>query len=219
MRQLALDLGHRKAVAREDFLLAPCNAEAVAWIDCWPDWPAGGLAVYGPPGCGKTHLAHVWQTRAGARFTDLADLAGAIDTSVPLILDDADRGLDEVALLHAYNRFRTAGRTVLLTGTTPPARWPVALPDLRSRLAALPVVAVGAPDDALLAGVLVKHFNDRQLAVLPEVVAYLTARIERSFEALREAVEALDHAALAQGRTVTVPLARAVLAGLAGVRS
>lgn len=219
MRQLALDLGHRKAVTREDFLLAPCNAEAVAWIDSWPDWPAGGLAVVGPPGCGKTHLAHVWQSRSGARFTDLADLAGTIDTSAPLILDDADRGLDEAALLHAYNRLRAAGRTLLLTATSPPARWKIALPDLSSRLAVLPVVAIGVPDDVLLAGVLVKHFNDRQLAVVPEVVTYVTARIERSFAALREAARALDQAALAQGRTVTVPLARDVLAGLARVRS
>ena len=57
MAQLPLDLGHRASFSGEDFLVAPCNAAAVACLDSWPDWPAPGLAVHGPEGCGKTHLS------------------------------------------------------------------------------------------------------------------------------------------------------------------
>jgi chromosomal replication initiation ATPase DnaA len=99
----------------------------------------------------------------------------------------------------------------LLTGRTPPARWPLALPDLRSRLAALPVAALAPPDDAVLEAVIVKLFADRQLRVEPDVVRFLANRIDRSFAAVAEAVAALDRAALAHGRAVTVPLVRSVL--------
>jgi chromosomal replication initiation ATPase DnaA len=220
--QLALDLGHRPALGREDFLIAACNRDAVAWLDRWPDWPAGGLAIVGPPGCGKSHLAGVWRAASGAPLLAPADLdraepATLLGGAAACAIDDADRdiaGTDrERALLHLYNYLREARGQLLLTGRTPPARWPIALADLRSRLAALPAVAVGAPDEALIAAVLVKQFADRQLRVGEDVIAFLTARLERSFDAARQIVAAIDRAALSGRRPVTVPLAREVLLG------
>lgn len=220
--QLALDLGHRPALGREDFLVAACNRDAVAWLDRWPDWPAGGLAVAGPPGCGKSHLAAVWRAASGAPLLTPADLdrdepAALLGGASACAIDDADRDIAgtgrERMLLHLYNHLREGRGQLLLTGRTPPARWPIALADLRSRLAALPAVAVGAPDEALIAAVLVKQFADRQLRVGEDVIAFLTARLERSFEAARQIVAAIDRAALSGGRPVTVPLAREVLLG------
>ena len=214
--QLVFDLGHRAALGREDFLVAPCNADAVAWIDRWPDWPAPALAIYGPAGCGKTHLAAAWRARSGAAAlsgerlsgADLADLLGAGCT---FVLDDSDRGVEERALLHLYNMLAERGGGLLITGESPPARWRIALPDLRSRLAAAPAVAIAPPDDTLLAALLVKLFADRQVRVNAELVTFLVPRIERSFDAARRVVAALDAAALAAGRPATVPLARKVL--------
>lgn len=197
-RQLPLPLPHRPALGRDDFLVAPCNADAVAWLDRWPAWPSGGLVVHGPTGCGKTHLGSVWRARAGPR---------------DLLLDDADRPGDERALLHRLNFAREEGGSVLLLGRAPAARWPCALPDLRSRLLALPAVAVGPPDDALLAAVLAKLLADRQAAVGDDVIGFLVARMERSFAAAGRLAEALDRAALAGKRPITLPLARQVLLG------
>ncbi len=196
--QLTLDLGHRPALGREDFLVARCNEDAVAWIDRWPDWPGPALVIHGPPGCGKTHLAQVWRQRCGA----------AQDS----VVEDADRPVDDVALFHLFNRRAEDGRHLLLTARTPPAHWQGRLPDLVSRLAAAPTAAIGAPDDALIAQVLVKLFADRQLEVGAEVVSYLVTHMERSFEAARRTVAAADSAALAAKRRVTVPLVRTVLA-------
>lgn len=219
--QLPLDLGHRPALGREDFLVADCNTAAVAWIDRWPDWPGGGLAINGPAGCGKTHLAEVWRGRSGA----IRVAAGTIATIEPPSLIGAARacvidGLydtagtypDERRLLHLYNLLRERGGHVLLVARMAPARWPVVLPDLKSRLSALPAVEIGPPDDTLLAAVLVKLFADRQLAVGTEVIAYLAQRMERSFETARRIVAALDREALAAHRRVALPLAREVLA-------
>jgi chromosomal replication initiation ATPase DnaA len=219
--QLPLDLGHRPALEREDFLVAECNAAAVAWVDRWPDWPGGGLAIHGPAGCGKTHLAEVWRRQSGAIRVAAGTIAAAEPPSligaaracvIDGLYDDADFRPDERRLLHLYNLLRERGGHVLLVARMAPARWPIMLPDLKSRLAALPAVEIGPPDDTLLAAVLVKLFADRQLAVGTEVIAYLAQRMERSFETARRIVAALDREALAAHRRVALPLAREVLA-------
>ena len=226
-RQRTFDWGVRPALGREDFLVAPCNEAAVAWLDRWPDWPGPALVIHGPPGSGKSHLAEVWRRRSGAEVVDAASLAhaapGGGQAAAALVLDAAPGGglgglgglggpIDERALLHTYNSVAERGGHLLLTALAPPARWPLALPDLVSRLRVAPSVALGLPDDALLAALMLKLFADRQIAVAPEVPAYVVPRIERTFEAAASLVERLDRAALAEGRPVTVPLVRAVLA-------
>ena len=171
MTQLALALDHRPAMGEADFLVASSNRDAVLWLDRWPDWPGAGLAIHGPAGCGKSHLAQVWRRRSGARSITAAtianeDPASLLSDCIGFAIEDADRGVDERALLHLYNWTAEQGGNLLLTGRSPPARWGIALPDLRSRLAAMPAVAVTPPDDALFAAVLIKHFADRQSAVL-----------------------------------------------------
>lgn len=217
--QLALDLGHRPALGRDDFLVAPCNAEAVAWLERWPDWPAHALAVFGPPASGKSHLLAAFASHHG--LGQVVSVAGGDLTvdSVPklvvhasvVMVDDLDRLADETALFHLWNLTKETGRWLLLAGRNAPARLRVRLPDLASRLAATPAVGIGAPDDSLLAAILVKQFADRQLRVGEDVVTYVLGRMERSFAAARQVVEALDSASLARRRAITVPLARAVL--------
>ena len=220
-RQGTLDWGVRPALEREDFLVAPCNAAAVAWLDRWPDWPGPALVIHGPPGSGKSHLAEVWRGRSGAGSVDAVALARDApcggQAPAALVVDGLGGAIDERALLHAYNSVAERGGHLLLTALAQPARWPLTLPDLVSRLRVAPAVAIGLPDDALLSALMLKLFADRQIAVTPEVPAYAAPRIERTFEAVASLVERLDRAALAEGRPVTVPLVRAVLAqGAAG---
>lgn len=214
-RQLAFDLPVRPALGREAFFVSPANAAALAAIDAWRDWPNRRHLLIGPEGAGKTHLAHVWAGLAGARIAAAAELTvaavPALVAAPAVALEDADRGAGETALLHLMNLAQEEGSPLLVTATRRPADWGLALPDLASRLAAMPVARLAPPDDALLAAVLVKLFADRQLAVAPEVIAFLVSRIERSFAAARSIVARLDAAALAEGRPVTVPLAGRIL--------
>ncbi len=214
-RQLVLDLPHRPALGRDDFLIAPCNEAAVEWIDIWPQWPAPALALCGPEGSGKSHLSAVWQSRSEAVRLDPGDIKTALGgAGLPakyLIVEDVISPEPEEAFLHLYNQVAEDGGFLLLTSEIPPARWPMKLADLTSRLRAIPVAEIGAPDDALLEALLVKMFADRQLLVAPEVVAYLLRRMERSFAGARTLVDRLDGAALSEQRTITVPLARSVI--------
>lgn len=213
--QLILDLGRAPAFAASDFVVAGGNAEAMGWIERWPEWPAQVLALCGPAGSGKSHLAHIFAARSRGAVLAAATLRGEIVADLAALpavaIEDADRGVDEAALLHLYNLARENGRHLLLTGREPPSRWPLRLPDLRSRLAAVPVAAIGAPDDALLGALLLKLLDDRQLRVGPDVPPYLLARLDRSFAAIRRAVEMLDGEAMARHRSITVPFAREVL--------
>lgn len=214
--QLTLGLPHRPALGRDDFLVAGSNADAVAWLDRWPDWPATALALHGPAASGKTHLAQVWRQRSGAvealGHFDPPSLAAA--GAVVFDLDAAPGPGDERPLLHLYNLLAERRGHLLLVGREPPARWPIRLPDLKSRLSTAPAVALLPPDDELRAAVMIKLFADRQLRVDADVVGYLLRRLDRSFAALGAAVAALDEAALAERRPITVPLARAVFARL-----
>jgi len=214
-RQLALALPHAENFAREDFLTGSSNAAALAMIERWPDWPDRALALSGPEGSGKSHLAAIWAERSGARRIAAralgeTDLLGALATGA-LVVEDAGDALDERALFHLLNLIREEDAFLLMTAAAPPARWRVALADLASRLRAVPVVALSAPDDALLRALLVKLFADRQLAVDESLIGYLATRIERSFAAARETVALIDREALRQQRPVTRALAAETL--------
>jgi chromosomal replication initiation ATPase DnaA len=211
-RQLPLPFAHVPHFATADFLPAPSNAAALAWLERGEAWPQGRLALWGPPGSGKTHLLHVWAARTGAailpghalRFRPFAG---------PLAIDDADTA-PELALLHLLNAAAEAGLPALLTGRAPPARWTTALPDLASRLRAVNVVEIAAPEEALLRILLARLLAERQLAVPEAVQEWLLLRLPRTPAAIREVAARLDHAALAAGGRASRMMAARVLADM-----
>lgn len=216
--QLVLDLPHRSALGAEDFLVSPANQAAVEAVDAWPAWTHFALVIVGPEGAGKSHLGQVWQARSGADRIEAAtiDRDGIIarEAARHALVEDIDRGLaSETGLFHLLNQAREHRTSVLLTSRRAPGDLVVTLPDLRSRLRALPVVELGAPDDTLLMGVLVKLFADRQLVVEPHVIAYLARHSERSLSAAQALVAEIDRRSLAARRRVTRALVAEVLAG------
>ncbi|MEC9347640.1 MAG: DNA replication protein [Pseudomonadota bacterium] len=212
--QLAFDFGAPDRYDADQFLAGDSNAGALAWIARWPDWPGPALAIRGPEGAGKTHLVHIWAGRSDGTIVGGEDLDTAIVPDLagrPVAVDDADRVADPRALLHLYNLQRESAAHLLLTGRAPVQDWARGLADLSSRLATAPLVQIDAPDDALLAALVVRHAAARQVHITPEAVRFLVARIERTFDAAARIVAALDRASLGTGRRITVPLARALL--------
>lgn len=214
--QLVFDLAHRQALGADDFLVSSCNQMAVHLIDEWPDWAHRIQLIEGPGGSGKSHLANVWRLKTGAHSIDAASLRADDIAELPLsnglILEDLDGiDFDEPAVFHLLNLSRERDFSILLTARTPPSRWSVHLPDLISRLRAIPVITIGAPDDALLGAVLLKHFSDRQLNVEPQLLKFLARHMIRSMDAAHEIVAQLDHAALSTGRNINRNLASEIL--------
>ncbi len=211
-RQLVLALPHAESFAREDFLAGPSNAAALTLIERWPDWPAPVMALVGPEGSGKSHLAAVWSQMSGARVLSArllgeTGLPAALATGALVVEDLEPQAFEERALFHLLNLAREEGASVLITARTAPANLRAEIRDLASRLRALPVVTLDPPDDDLLRALIVKLATDRQIAVDQGLVNYLASRIERSFAAARAAVKQLDQEAMRQHRPVTRALA------------
>jgi chromosomal replication initiation ATPase DnaA len=215
-RQLALALSFSESFAREDFLVGPANQSALDLIDRWPDWPARAIVLVGPEGAGKSHLAAIWAEWSGARFVAArglgqSELPAQLATGA-LVLEDLCPGeFDERAVFHLLNLVREHEAHLMITARSAPAAWRISLPDLVSRLRALPTVALASPDDGLLRAVMVKLFADRQLAVDEDLLSYLLARMERSFAQARALVTLLDREALRRKRPLTRALAAEIM--------
>ena len=217
-QQLSFDLPVREARGREDFFVSPANAEAVAMIEGWQGWPARKLILTGPPGAGKTHLAHVWAALSGARIVAAADLATADIPALAganIAVEDCDgiageRDTEE-ALFHLHNLALAEGHSILFTAARPARQWPLTLPDLASRMQGTPASPLREPDDTLLGAVLMKLLADRQILPTSDTVPFLVRRIDRSFAAARDVVERLDALALSSGRPINRTLAAKLL--------
>lgn len=212
-RQLPLALPILERFEREDFLVGEANELAYATLEQWPDWPDPVMLLLGPPGSGKTHLASIWAKRAHAWSVVSTDIshrpAAELLSSTAVLIEDVDRGLpDEAAFFHLLNIAREKKCFVLLTARTPPGDWGIKTMDLLSRLRLAPRIDLREPDDALMAGLLVKFFVERQMVVDMQVVDFIRSRIDRSVASVRDFVDALNSESLARKKRITRNLAR-----------
>ncbi|MFC0200485.1 P-loop NTPase family protein [Paracoccus rhizosphaerae] len=219
-RQLTLDLTTPPAHARADFLPAPANRAALRALDRPQDWPQGRMLLIGPEGSGKTHLAAFWAAENGARRISASALRPeAADTIAAeggaVVVEDADHAGfaagAEQALFHLWNLCGPRECLLLLTARRPPRDWGLVLPDLRSRMDAMPQVLLEPPDESLLAAVLVKLFADRQLAVPHGLIDWLVLHMDRDLGLARRLVAAMDVAAMAEKGPVTRRIAADLL--------
>ncbi|MGO9722091.1 MAG: hypothetical protein ACLPOA_16275 [Methylocella sp.] len=219
--QLTLELAPEPGFERENFVVSGSNEQAYAMIERWPDWPDPVLLILGPPGAGKSHLGAIWASIAKAGVQSAAALAAAnieaLAAAGPLLLEDADAiGEAETQLFHLINLMRENGMALVITAKAPPDAWGLRTADLLSRLRLAPTVAIGPPDDALMRAVLVKLLIDRQLVIDTSVVGYIALRLERSLDAARTFIDALDREALARQCRISRAIAADVLASLEG---
>ncbi len=222
-QQIPLNLSMRPTLGRDDFHIGPSNADAVAWIDRWPEWPAPLLVLSGPAASGKTHLAAVWGEKTEAVHINPEMLTQSTAEELAeqgecLFIDGIDLWIGdreaETTLFHLYNIFREEQRTFLVTSRMNPTQSDFVIADLASRFRAAPVATIKAPDDILLGSVLIKLFSDRQLPVGNEIVSYILPRMERSFVAARDIVENIDALAYSKKKGISIPLVRQVLADM-----
>jgi chromosomal replication initiation ATPase DnaA len=210
-RQLRLGLRRPAAHTRDTFVQGASNTDALAALDAWPRWPGGALVLVGPEGVGKTHLARAWAAAAKAVILDRAAPDVPSAQGRPVLMEDVDQGVDAEALFHLINLAAHDGASLLLTARKAPTAWPADLPDLRSRLNALMVAEIEAPDDTVLSGVLRTFFRERNIRPHDDVYPYLLRRMERSVPGAREIVRRLDETEDGEPRPVSRVLARQIL--------
>jgi chromosomal replication initiation ATPase DnaA len=213
--QLVLPLTSNPSLTRSDFIVAPGNEQAVALVDSWPNWPVRAVAIYGPAGSGKSHLAAIWQGRSGARMISASALDRDIAGIGPLVVEDVDScpatDARDTRLFHLVES-ATVEAPLLLTGKEAPSTWPTVLPDLASRFSALVSLPLWTPDEALLTQLAHKLLADRQLTVPDGIVERVLQSLERSPDALREFIAKADAKALSESRPITLSLVRELIA-------
>ena len=225
--QLALNFPHRPSLGREDFMVANCNLEAVSVIDMWPVWSYFAVCIYGPEGCGKTHLANVFAQKVALETNHpyripfiKADQLNCnmrhslFELSPQIVIEDIQNLHDQETLFHIYNNYRDLGGNILFTSEVAPARLNFSLPDLRSRMNIVPALEIKAPDDELLMALLIKLFADRQITPSPELLSYLLKNMRRSFSYARKLVEEIDNISLARKRAVSISIAKEAITTL-----
>ena len=211
--QIPLDLSHAPSFEMADFIVSSSNEAACSLVQSWPEWPGHVVALIGPEASGKSHLAHAWAKDAGAAVFGADTEVSMLQPGQAVLAEDMDElGRSEQDLFHLFNWIKEISGSLLITSKTPPNRWVIDLPDLRSRLTTIAVGEIYQPDDELLMVLMVKLFSDRQLQVDMTVLNYVLPRIERSFSAVYAFVARLDAAALADKRKISRALAKACLA-------
>jgi DnaA regulatory inactivator Hda len=218
IEQLPFDFPLLNSQSFDDFAISESNKGAVRHINMWPSWEQHSLLIIGPNSCGKTHLVQSFKNITGGELLEpenlpeIDDFLTKLDKKSPIvIIDDADKTVDETALFHIFNAVKEVDGWLLLTAKNPPQQWQLSLSDLSSRLMAMPQVKIDLPDENLLRAVLIKQFSDRQLLVNDAVINYLTTRMERSFQGVMKLVDLIDKAALKDNKNITIPLARDVI--------
>lgn len=218
---MALNFSYRPSLGRDDFMVANCNLQAVTAIDLWPNWPYFAICIYGPAGCGKTHLANVFAQNVATithhpyRIPFLKaenitkDLIQDLFNESPyIVVEDLQNLQNQEALFHLYNTYRDMGGNILFTADVAPARLNFSLPDLRSRMNIVPIYEIEAPDDNMLMALLLKLFGDRQITPSPELLEYLIKNMQRSFSYARKLVEEIDNISLARKRAISIATAK-----------
>ena len=207
--QLALDFPSRQAYGRSNFWVAPCNQEAIAWIDRYPEWPMHALLIYGEAGSGKTHLAAIFsEERIEAK--DLNE--DFIPKGEKVVVENLEKLANEQALFHLFNRMQEREGGLLMTSREVPH---FILPDLQSRISMIPKAEIQMPDDETIISVCAKMFADKQAIVEPVVLMYIATRVPRSFEAVQRVVNMTDELSLAKGRRITIYLVKEAMEKLA----
>ena len=210
-RQLRLEFGRRTSLSRADFAIGATNRQALSAIEAWPNWTGGCLAVYGPSEVGKTHLAHIWTNLAAASVLNRRQIDATSLHGPALLIEDVDQGIDSETLFHLINMAGRGDISLLLTARTAPLGWQASLPDLRSRLNAMPVAEIQEPDDTVLEAILRKHFTELSLRPPDDLIPYLLRRMERTAPAARDIVMALDELADLSQRPISRLLAKQIL--------
>ena len=209
MRQYTLPFTQTASYAEKDFVVSDCNRVAFEQVSGWPEWQS--LLLIGQAGCGKTHLGHIWMHQAQAELVDCKETILKPETLHGHCFIDNIEHADQEALFHTINIAKEHHFSLLLSCKKPIKQSDFTLPDLTSRLLALPVAEIENPDDDALMGVMRKQFADRQIHAEDDVMLYALTRIERSFDALNHFIQHIDGAMWRQKKNLTIPFIREAL--------
>ena len=216
MSQLVFKFPFKTKYYEQDYYVSSNNFSAYRLIESWPNWPDKCVNIFGPRGCGKTHLSNIFVKKIKTYYVEAGDLKNIdiiknIENKECLIIDDYKNNIKENEFYSILNFLRQANKYVVINSIFPIKDEKIKLNDLKSRLNSFIDVGIELPTDELLRVIISKYFSDKQIDITPKISEYIIKNIERSYEKVFKFIKEIDDLSLSSGKSININLIKKVL--------
>ncbi len=213
--QLIFTFPFKKSYSSQDFYVSKNNFNAFKLIESWPKWSSRFVNIFGPKGCGKTHLANVLMSKIQSVLTSAKkvdeEILSRYKTKECLIIDDFENNIDEKLLYSVINMAFQDNKYLIISSPISLKKFKIKLKDLNSRFASFIDIGIDLPTDDLLRVILTKNFSDKQIQVSKKNIDYILKNIDRSYEKVNSFVNSIDNLSLIKAKPINLQLIKNVL--------
>jgi len=216
MSQLVFKFPFKTKYYEQDYYVSSNNFSAYRLIESWPNWPDKWVNIYGPKGCGKTHLSNILKEKIN--FVEIFDSKKIDEEKIfkfekldCLIIDNYENNIDENFFYSILNHFKQLDTYVVVNSFLPIKNMKLELKDLKSRAESFVSLGIDLPTDDLLRVIISKSFSDKQIDISPKISEYIIKNIERSYEKVFKFIKEIDDLSLSSGKSININLIKKVL--------
>ncbi len=215
MDQLTFQFPFKTTYYQEDFYVSSNNFEAYKLIESWPKWPDKNINIFGPEGCGKTHLANILKKKIDSIILESKDITNnsleKMKNRECIIVDHYEDNIKENLLYSIFNQAKQDGQYVLINSVNSVKKTTTKLKDLKSRLNSFITLGINLPTDDLLRVIITKSFSDKQIKVNVQILEYILKNIDRSYEKIFKFIKKVDKESLSSGKSININLIKKML--------
>ena len=214
-QQLIFNFPFKKTYFSQDFYVSKNNFNAFKLIESWPQWPSRFINIFGPKGCGKTHLANILSSKIGSLIISANKIdngvIGKCKTKECLIIDDFNNDIEENLLYSIINLALQDNKYLIISSPISLKKFKIKLKDLNSRFTSFIEVGIDLPTDDLIKVILTKNFSDKQISISKKNIDYILNNIDRSYEKINLFSNSIDNLSLEKAKPVNLQLIKDVL--------
>ena len=216
MSQLIFKFPFKTKYYEQDYYVSSNNFSAYRLIESWPNWPDKWVNIFGPKGCGKTHLTNILKKKINlikiidAKIIDKVKIS-ELNNLDCLIIDNYEQNIDENYFYSILNHFKQLDSYVVVNSVLPIKKMKIKLNDLRSRADVFVSLGIDLPTDDLLRVIISKSFSDKQINLSPKISEYIIKNIERSYDKVFKFIKEIDDLSLSSGKSININLIKKVL--------
>jgi len=216
MSQLVFKFPFKKKYYEQDYYVSSNNFSVYRLIESWPNWSGKWVNIFGPKGCGKTHLSNILKKKINSTLIlEPKDINNekilTFEKLDCLIIDNYENNIEEKLFYSILNQSKQLDNYVVINSILPIKDNIFELDDLESRAKSFLNLGIELPTDDLLRVIISKSFSDKQIDITPKVSEYIIKNIERSYEKVFKFIKEIDDLSLSSGKSININLIKKVL--------